>query len=89
MKKYKVVVGYYPSNNSALKVVEKVNHILSGVRTNLKEKVKEATIITTEDCYIVLLYETDNFNIADNVFSECMKHNIYCGIDVSKWKCID
>lgn len=85
MKKYKVVVGYYPSYNSALKVVEKINRKLSCE----KLRVKEAQIINTEDCFIVLLYETENYKTADNVFSECMKHNIYCGIDVSKWNCID
>lgn len=78
--KYRVVVGYYPSYNSALKVSEKVNRILSGA----KLKVKECRIIEERDCFMVVLYETVNYDNADNVFSECMKHNIYCGIDVTK-----
>lgn len=82
--KYKVVMGYYPSYNSADKVMERANNILKSIKSKIK-----ASVIKDTDCFIVLLYETENYNDADNVFSECMKNRIYCGIDISEKKCTE
>ena len=80
MKKFKVVTGYYPSFNSAEKVKTRVNEKLK----NIKLDDVKAEVVQFSDCYIVLLYQTNDYDRADAVFSKCMNNKIYCGIDCSE-----
>lgn len=66
---YKLVTGFYPSKATAEKICKKV-----------KGNCKTASVQKYEDCYIVLLYESDNYADIDNKFSECMQKKVYCGI---------
>lgn len=69
MSKYKLITGFYPSKETSEKIV-----------TKLKGKGKKAKVVPYEDGYTVVIHESDDYDEIDNVFSECMKEKIYCGI---------
>lgn len=69
MKKYRLVTGFYPSKETAERICTKVYG-----------NCKTARVEKYEDCYIVNLFESDDYDLVDNKFSECMKNKIYCGI---------
>lgn len=64
-----LVTGFYPSEETAKKVCKKV-----------KGNCKTAKVQPYEDCFIVNLFESDNYNQIDDKFSKCMQNKIYCGI---------
>lgn len=72
-KHYQLVTGFYPSIATAEKILKKV-----------KSKYANASVKPFEDCYIVIVGESDNYDEIDNLFSECMKNKIYCGIMVNE-----
>lgn len=67
--KYTLVTGFYPSEETAKKILTKVKG--NGINAFIRQY---------EDCYIVVLYESNDYEKIDSVFSECMKKKIYCGI---------
>lgn len=69
MNKYRLVTGWYPSENTASKVLNKV-----------KGNCKQAKIVQEDDCFVVVLSESNDYETIDNLFSDCMKKKIYCGI---------
>ncbi len=70
MSKYKLITGFYPSKETSEKIVNK-----------LKGKGKsKAKVEPYEDGYTVVINESDDYEEIDNMFSECMKDKIYCGI---------
>lgn len=71
--KYLLVTGYYPSENSALKVLE-----------NVKPKVETVRIKQIDDCFCVVLRECKTYEEADVYFSKFMKAKVYCGIHIAK-----
>lgn len=67
--KYKLITGFYPSIESASKIVNKV-----------KGNCKTVHYENYDDGYTVVLAESDNYEEIDNLFSKYMKLKIYCGI---------
>lgn len=70
---YKLVTGFYPSKKTAEKILNKVRGQCSTARVE-----------SFEDCYTVILSESENYDEIDDKFSECMKNKIYCGIMVNE-----
>lgn len=66
---YKLITGFYPSRNSAEKILKKV-----------KGNCKEARIEDYDDGFTVILAESDDYEEIDNQFSKYMQMKIYCGI---------
>lgn len=62
-------MGFYPSMNSAKKVMQKA-----------VGKCKNPHIEENQGCYTVVLEETNSRDIADNAFSKYMQQKLYCGI---------
>ncbi len=71
--KYLIVTGYYPSYNTAQKIVSKIS-----------DRVKTAKIIQYEECFCVVLKECKTYEDADKYFGKFMKQKIYCGIHCKK-----
>ena len=70
---YRVVMGFYPSYNTAKKMLDKA-----------KSFCKEAKIIKDQECFVVVLKETDDYEVADTFFSQCMKRKLYCGVQKTR-----
>lgn len=66
---YKLITGFYPSEETARKILKKV-----------KGNCKTAKYEKYEDGFTVILVESENYDEIDNVFSKFMKQKIYCGI---------
>lgn len=71
--RYLIVTGYYPSENTAKKIIEKI-----------KDRVKTCKIVQYEDCFCVVLKECKTYEEADKYFGKFMKQKIYCGIHIVK-----
>lgn len=69
MKKYRLVTGWYPSRKTAEKILNKV-----------KGNCNKAFIDEEDDCYVVVLYESDDYDEIDDNWSKFMRMKIYCGI---------
>lgn len=69
MSRYKLITGFYPSKETADKIVNKLKGKCNGVKTE-----------PYEDGFTVVISESDDYEEIDNLFSECMKNKIYCGI---------
>lgn len=69
MKKYRLVTGFYPSKQTATKILKKA-----------KGNCPTATIEEYEDSFIVLLAESDSYDEIYSLFSKYMKAKLFCGI---------
>lgn len=66
---YKLVTGFYPSANTAQKIVQKV-----------KGNCKSAKVEKYDGAFTVVISESNDYNTIDDDFSKYMKKKIYCGI---------
>jgi len=69
MSSYKLVTGFYPSEETAKRIWKKV-----------KGNCKTARYEKYENGFTVVLSESDDYETIDNDFSKYMKMNIFCGI---------
>lgn len=66
---YKLVTGFYPSEETAKRILKKV-----------KGNCKTAKYEKYENGFTVVLCESEDYEEIDNQFSKYMKLKIYCGI---------
>lgn len=67
--RYKLVTGFYPSEQTANKIANKA-----------RGNCKDVKVEPYEDCYVVILAESNSYNDIDNLFGFYMTKKIYCGI---------
>lgn len=70
---YRVVMGFYPSCNSADKVMRKAKSFCRSVK-----------VVKEDGCFVVVLGEFRTYEEADNLFSSCMKKKLFCGVQSLK-----
>lgn len=66
---YKLITGFYPSEETAKRLVKK-----------LKGNCKTVKYEKYEEGFTVVLTESEDYEEIDNAFSKFMKQKIYCGI---------
>lgn len=66
---YKLITGFYPSKETANKIVKKIKGICKTVKVE-----------DYEDGFTVILAKSENYEEIDNLFSQYMRKKVYCGI---------